>query len=247
MDTLLDTNPLLSWNMFQEKSGRIMLKVRFGQNEGEEEPNTNVHFRRKSESQIKRDNSRAYHHNTRQAAARNKSSAESAEFVGENGHSGIDMLSNSDLVNQSPHALLSPVCELGAYGFMDQSTCPELSVESPPELITRVDTSLQDDSVSEMPDTADFVAEDNQLEQGQFRVTSEHELNMSEISCPDVKHKSKDKKKTKRIHCAECNTIARPNGYIKLSKCDKCKRHVCEFDQSTHLINCKKRNRTLNS
>ena len=65
MDTLLDTNPLLSWNMFQEKSGRIMLKVRFGQNEGEEEPNTNVHFRRKSESQIKRDNRRAYQYNTR--------------------------------------------------------------------------------------------------------------------------------------------------------------------------------------
>ena len=63
LDTMMRNNPLLNWNIYQEKSGSVVIKLRFGgDNNGVTDPNTNAHFRRKSDSQLNRDHQRAQEH-----------------------------------------------------------------------------------------------------------------------------------------------------------------------------------------
>ena len=62
LDSLMQNNPLLTWQMYQERTGSVMIKMRFGNTELKEDSNNNGYFKRKSSNQIKRDNRRAEQH-----------------------------------------------------------------------------------------------------------------------------------------------------------------------------------------
>ena len=66
LDSLMDTAVLNSWQIYQGKHGKTMVKLCFdGDNGGErnkEEVNSNAHFKRKTDSQINRDINRVKKH-----------------------------------------------------------------------------------------------------------------------------------------------------------------------------------------
>ena len=72
LKNMFDNNPLLTWSMYTERSGNIMMKVRFGDIGNEEGLNSNLSYKRKSENQIRRDTKRAQQYACRHVTHRNK-------------------------------------------------------------------------------------------------------------------------------------------------------------------------------
>ena len=113
IDNLMDKNPLLTWTIYHERSGSVMVKLRFGDTTCSAEntdPNTNARFKRKSETQIRRDNRRAQHHNQSQnvkTRSQSKSATASAVNATETLDSSTEifrqpeMSRSGDIVNQS--------------------------------------------------------------------------------------------------------------------------------------------------
>ena len=69
LDTLMDNKKLKMWTVYMEASGSTLMKIRFVdiqsgplQHEQVTKQNSNIHFKRKSDSQLKRDKSRAMRH-----------------------------------------------------------------------------------------------------------------------------------------------------------------------------------------
>ena len=116
-----------------------MLKIRFGENGENVDPNTNVHFKRKSDTQISRDNRRAELHNQRNhvnTRSKTKASATNAANSGDNVDSTIETFRNSGLVNQSPLSLTPGACSMD-YDY----SSPLVTVQSPPEMRAPVTSS----------------------------------------------------------------------------------------------------------
>ena len=72
LDTLLTENGLTSWQIFEEKSSNIIVKIRFGNGHpgptADKQPSETIaSYRRKSPSQIKRDQARVADHKHQQS------------------------------------------------------------------------------------------------------------------------------------------------------------------------------------
>ena len=65
IESLMIKNPLLTWTIFNEKNGNICVKMRFAGCTSEAQPITDMKFKRKSDSQINRDNRWAQQHQQR--------------------------------------------------------------------------------------------------------------------------------------------------------------------------------------
>ena len=139
LDNLMKHNPLLTWQMYQEKSGSVMLKLRFGDiGENQQDPNTKAHFKRKSDTQMQRDIKRASEHKQRTGVTTrgtdSRSPSNHANNDEQNLNDSIETFRNFDLANQSP-AGMSPA-SIVECPTMDYSTSSIVTAQSPPEIHT---------------------------------------------------------------------------------------------------------------
>ena len=72
LGSLMATNKLMTWQIYQERSGNTLVKIRFGYHENggpalptDEIQNSNTFFKRKSDKQVRRDTERAKTHSDR--------------------------------------------------------------------------------------------------------------------------------------------------------------------------------------
>ena len=210
-----------------------MLKIRFGDSENGEnvDPNTNVHFKRKSDTQISRDNRRAELHNQRNhvnTRSKTKASATNVANLEENVDSTIETFRNSGLVNQSPLSLTPGACSMD-YDY----SSPLVTVESPP-VISREITVTNHNNMS-VP--ASPVHSENTVSENESCCDTVHD----DFVLPSVEScKSSDKKrvvrrkyinKHKDVRCHRCSTsdvVAKHVEFIKMYRCGKCRLYICE-------------------
>ena len=71
MDTLLEGNPLHSWNIFEERNGQIVVQIKFS--DGHIDQPQHASYKRKTPNQVKRDETRLRKHRDRVTTAALKS------------------------------------------------------------------------------------------------------------------------------------------------------------------------------
>ena len=105
LDSLMATNKLMTWQIYQERSGNTLVKIRFGYHENggpalptDEIQNSNTFFKRKSDKQVRRDTERAKTHSDRIT----RSTVRSNELVSSD--MDRELPRSCDLVNQASPA-----------------------------------------------------------------------------------------------------------------------------------------------